>query len=89
MTSIIGQLLVSGKNVDQGQSAILSHQKSYERLIDEEKLEVKARSLLRAEKRQKLVVGHVPVPNPSTYNHEKRLRKIATKGGKYGLSLYL
>ena len=64
------------------QRPILAQQKSIERAIDEEKLEAKARKSLAAEKKQRTEVSR-KMPESATNEFEKRLKKVATRGGVY------
>ncbi|RUP49975.1 Rrp15p-domain-containing protein [Jimgerdemannia flammicorona] len=58
---------------------ILVRSKGAERKIEEEKLEYKARKTLTAEKRR-LAAKDCIVPDGSTIEYEKKLRKVATRG---------
>lgn len=59
----------------------MARSKGTERKIEEEKLEYKARKVLAAEKKALKEKGHV-IPDYTTFEYEKRLRKVATRGGK-------
>ena len=64
----------------------MARSKGTERKIEDEKLEYKARKLLTAEKKAQKERGRV-IPDYTTFDYEKRLRKVATRGGKFwGLS---
>lgn len=58
----------------------MARSKGTERKIEEEKLEYKARKVLAAEKKALKEKGHV-IPDYTTFEYEKRLRKVATRGG--------
>ncbi|RUS20655.1 Rrp15p-domain-containing protein [Endogone sp. FLAS-F59071] len=75
MSKILGSHL---KAHDKAQP-ILVRSKGVERKIEEEKLEYKARKELTAEKRRLAAKDRV-VPDGSTIEYEKKLRKVATRG---------
>lgn len=50
-----------------------------ERKIEDEKLDYKARKILSAQKKQNKERGRV-IPDFTTFEYEKRLRKVATRG---------
>ncbi|KAI9312888.1 Rrp15p-domain-containing protein [Dichotomocladium elegans] len=58
---------------------ILARSKGTERKIEDEKLERKARKVLAAEKKALKEKGRV-IPDYTTFEYEKRLRKVATRG---------
>lgn len=59
---------------------VLAKRKAVERQIEEEKLEKRARTLIKQELREKRDAAH-RVPSMESANKEKVLRKFATKGG--------
>ncbi|CDS08141.1 hypothetical protein LRAMOSA02089 [Lichtheimia ramosa] len=75
MTKILASQL---KGTDKKQP-IMARSKGTERKIEEEKLEYKARKVLAAEKKALKEKGHV-IPDYTTFEYEKRLRKVATRG---------
>ncbi|KAL2911951.1 hypothetical protein HK105_208561 [Polyrhizophydium stewartii] len=58
---------------------ILSKKRHFEAAIDEAKLDAKARRILAAERKTKVDLSHV-IPDHTTTDYEKKLRKIATRG---------
>jgi hypothetical protein len=62
------------------QQPILARSKGAERKIEDEKLEYKARKVLAAEKKALASKDRV-VPDYTTMEYEKKLRKVATRGG--------
>jgi len=58
----------------------LAKDKTIERKLEEEKIEVKARKALVREKRLKADKDRVPIDSYSL-SHEKLLKKISTRGG--------
>lgn len=62
------------------QQPILARSKGAERKIEDEKLEYKARKVLAAEKKALASKDRV-VPDYTTMDYEKKLRKVATRGG--------
>ncbi|CAM0137071.1 pre-60S ribosomal particles component [Umbelopsis sp. WA50703] len=75
MTKILGSNL---KGTDKKQP-ILARSKGAERKIEDEKLEYKARKLLSAEKKALASKDRV-IPDYTTMDYEKKLRKVATRG---------
>ncbi|CAO3683328.1 unnamed protein product [Umbelopsis ramanniana] len=75
MTKILGSNL---KGSDKKQP-ILARSKGAERKIEDEKLEYKARKLLAAEKRALASKDRI-IPDYTTMDYEKKLRKVATRG---------
>jgi len=75
MTKILGSNL---KGTDKKQP-ILARSKGAERKIEDEKLEYKARKVLAAEKKALASKDRV-VPDYTTMDYEKKLRKVATRG---------
>jgi hypothetical protein len=67
---------------------ILSKAKSIEKKLDKEKKEEKIKRQLTREKRLKLEKDHVR-PDAFHPELEKRLRRVATRGGKIQLSSIL
>ncbi len=61
---------------------ILAKHKSIERKLEADKLDHKARRALVAEKKSLRDYDHV-LPDPVRLDTEKRLRKIATRGGTW------
>lgn len=77
MTNILGSTLTGGDR----KKPILARSKGVERKIEDEKLEYKARKMLTAEKKKLKNQGRV-IPDYTSFEYEKRLRKVATRGGK-------
>ncbi|KAI8149880.1 Rrp15p-domain-containing protein [Fennellomyces sp. T-0311] len=75
MTKILASSL---KGADKKQP-IMARSKGTERKIEDEKLEYKARKMLSAEKKAQKERGRV-IPDYTTFDYEKRLRKVATRG---------
>ncbi|KAI8060542.1 Rrp15p-domain-containing protein [Gongronella butleri] len=75
MTNILGSTLTGSDR----KQPILARSKGTERKLEDEKLEYKARKMLTAEKRKLKDQGRV-IPNFTTFEYEKRLRKVATRG---------
>ncbi|KAG0168772.1 hypothetical protein DFQ30_004348 [Apophysomyces sp. BC1015] len=75
MTKILASTL---KGADKKQP-ILARSKGTERKIEDEKLEYRARKLLSSEKKALKSKGRV-VPDYTTFEYEKKLRKVATRG---------
>lgn len=76
---IMSKLLRTTTTTDQ---PVLAKRKAVERQLEEEKLEKRARALVRQELWERRDSAHV-VPNMESANYEKGLRKFATKGGNY------
>jgi len=68
------------------QAPILAKDKTIERKLEEEKIEVKARKALVREKRLKADKDRAPIDSYSL-SHEKLLKKISTRGGKPSFDL--
>ena len=77
MGSLLQKILETGDD----KKPVLSLKRKYEQDLDNQKLEVKAKKLLKLSKREKSDVSRV-IPDYSTMVHEKDLKKIATRGGK-------
>ncbi|KAF7720971.1 hypothetical protein EC973_005665 [Apophysomyces ossiformis] len=75
MTKILASTL---KGTDKKQP-ILARSKGTERKIEDEKLEYKARKILSSEKKALKSKGRV-IPDYTTFDYEKNLRKVATRG---------
>ncbi|KAI8061836.1 Rrp15p-domain-containing protein [Gilbertella persicaria] len=75
MTKILASSL-SGSDKKQ---PILARSKGVERKIEDEKLDHKARKILSAQKKALKEKGRV-IPDFSSFEYEKRLRKVATRG---------
>ncbi|KAJ3305257.1 hypothetical protein HDV03_001855 [Kappamyces sp. JEL0829] len=76
MASVISKILDTEANAKR---PVLSLKRKIEADIDEAKLVAKAKKLLSSEKKQKIDVGRV-IPDHSTTDYEKKLRKVATRG---------
>lgn len=85
MANAIGRILSGSLGHKDEQRPILAKQKHIERQLDNEKLEAKARKLIAAEKKQKADEGRI-IPDHTTTDYEKRLRKVATRGGGCGFA---
>ena len=59
---------------------ILAKRRAVERKLEEEKLDRRAKAVVRAELRERRDAAHA-VPNMEGANYEKDIRKFATKGG--------
>ncbi|KAI8588730.1 Rrp15p-domain-containing protein [Geranomyces variabilis] len=79
LASAIGKILAGDLGAKDATRPILAKQKHLEQAINNEKLEDKARRVITAEKKKKIEVGHV-VPDHTTTDYEKKLRKVATRG---------
>ncbi|KAJ3096308.1 hypothetical protein HDU97_006038 [Phlyctochytrium planicorne] len=87
LASVISRILTT--EVKQSASRpILSRQKGIERKIDNEKLEARAKRLVSAEKKQKKDSQRLK-PTSLSNELEKKLRKIATRGGSPILTGFL
>ncbi|KAI9494374.1 Rrp15p-domain-containing protein [Zychaea mexicana] len=75
MTKILASSL---KGSDKKQP-IMARSKGTERKIEDEKLEYKARKMMTAEKKAQKERGRV-IPDYTSFDYEKRLRKVATRG---------
>lgn len=64
-----------------GKQPILARSKGIERKIEDERLEHKARKVLSAERKALKTKGRV-IPDYTTFEYEKQLRKVATRGGE-------
>ncbi|CAO3653526.1 unnamed protein product [Mucor hiemalis] len=58
---------------------ILARSKGLERKLEDEKLDYKARKIMSAEKKALKEKGRI-IPDFTTFEYEKRLRKVATRG---------
>ncbi|KAJ3018913.1 hypothetical protein HKX48_002560 [Thoreauomyces humboldtii] len=79
LASAIGKILAGDLGLKDENRPILAKQRHLERAIDNEKLEARARKIITAERKQKAEIGHV-VPEHTTTDYEKKLRKVATRG---------
>ncbi|KAJ3161310.1 hypothetical protein HDU86_007092 [Geranomyces michiganensis] len=79
LASAIGKILAGALGAKDATRPILAKQKHLEQAINNEKLEDKARRIITAEKKKKVEIGHV-VPDHTTTDYEKKLRKVATRG---------
>ncbi|SAL95214.1 hypothetical protein [Absidia glauca] len=75
MTNILGSTLTG---TDRKQP-ILARSKGTERKLEDEKLEYKTRKMLAAEKKKLKSQGRV-IPDYTSFEYEKRLRKVSTRG---------
>ncbi|KAI8391612.1 Rrp15p-domain-containing protein [Radiomyces spectabilis] len=75
MTKILGRNLSASDK----KQPILARARGTERKIEDEKLEYKARKVISAEKKALRSKGRV-IPDYTTFEYEKRLRKVATRG---------
>ncbi|KAI8987053.1 Rrp15p-domain-containing protein [Pilobolus umbonatus] len=73
------KILASSLSGSAKRQPILARSKGIERKIEDEKLDYKARKILSAEKRMLKDKGRV-IPDFTTYDYEKKLRKVATRG---------
>ncbi|KAI7847871.1 Rrp15p-domain-containing protein [Circinella umbellata] len=73
------KILASNLTGSDRKQPIMARSKGTERKIEDEKLEYKARKLLTAEKKAQKERGRV-IPDYTTFDYEKRLRKVATRG---------
>ncbi|KAJ1915643.1 pre-60S ribosomal particles component [Mycoemilia scoparia] len=78
MAAILGQ---SVKSLDKD-APIMAKNKSTEKKIEKEKIEYKARKAITTERKALLSKDRV-IPDMRNFEYEKRLRKVATRGGKY------
>ncbi|KAI8920635.1 Rrp15p-domain-containing protein [Entophlyctis helioformis] len=76
--STMSKLLASSKG-KADEKPILSRKKHIEAQLDDAKLEAKARRILSAEKKLRIEIGRVK-PSHATMDHEKKMRKLATRG---------
>ncbi|KND02170.1 uncharacterized protein SPPG_02662 [Spizellomyces punctatus DAOM BR117] len=79
MANAIGKILSGDLDAKDQNRPILAKQKHIERALDEQKLEAKARKIIAAEKKEKADVGRI-IPDHTTTDYEKKLRKVATRG---------
>lgn len=77
MTNILGSTLTGSDR----KQPILARSKGTERKLEDEKLEYKTRKMLAAEKKKLKSQGRV-IPDYTSFEYEKRLRKVSTRGGK-------
>jgi 16S rRNA G1207 methylase RsmC len=80
MATLLQKILDTGDD----KKPVLSLKRKYEQDIDKQKLDLKAKKMLKLSKREKSDVSR-SIPDFSTMVHEKDLRKIATRGGKEDL----
>ncbi|KAI9260472.1 Rrp15p-domain-containing protein [Phascolomyces articulosus] len=73
------KILASSLTGSDRKQPIMARSKGTERKIEDEKLEYKARKLLTAEKKAQKERGRV-IPDYTSFDYEKRLRKVATRG---------
>lgn len=78
LSNVLSKLI--GADTPDMKRPILAKKKHIEAELDDAKLAAKAKKLLAAEKKTKLDVGRV-IPDHTTTDGEKQLRKLATKGG--------
>lgn len=76
-SSALSKLLST--RVDEGESAVLSKRKAIERKLEDERLEKRARAIVRTEIKELREASHQPA-SFETANEERLLRKIATRG---------
>ncbi|KAI8086094.1 Rrp15p-domain-containing protein [Halteromyces radiatus] len=75
MTNILGSTLTGSDR----KQPILARSKGTERKLEDEKLEYKTRKMLAAEKKKRKDQGRV-IPDYTSFEYEKRLRKVSTRG---------
>ncbi|KAI8331942.1 Rrp15p-domain-containing protein [Chlamydoabsidia padenii] len=75
MTNILGSALTGSDR----KQPILARSKGTERKLEDEKLEYKTRKMLAAEKKKLKSQGRV-IPDFTSFEYEKRLRKVSTRG---------
>ncbi|KAI8642827.1 Rrp15p-domain-containing protein [Parasitella parasitica] len=75
MTKILASTLTGSDR----KQPILARSKGLERKIEDDKLDYKARKIMSAEKKALKEKGRV-IPDFTTFEYEKRLRKVATRG---------
>lgn len=75
LASVMSRIL----NTDTNEKPILAKAKEIEQKIEDEKLDYKARKALTAE-RKKLEEKDRVIPDYTTFEYEKKLRKLATRG---------
>ncbi|CAO0796574.1 unnamed protein product [Mucor circinelloides] len=75
MTKILASTLTGSDK----RQPILARSKGLERKLEDEKLDYKARKIMSAEKKALKEKGRV-IPDFTTFEYEKRLRKVATRG---------
>ncbi|GAA5814472.1 hypothetical protein MFLAVUS_007969 [Mucor flavus] len=75
MTKILGSTLTGSDK----RQPILARSKGLERKLEDEKLDYKARKIISAEKKALKEKGRI-IPDFTTFEYEKRLRKVATRG---------
>ncbi|KAG2236631.1 hypothetical protein INT48_000186 [Thamnidium elegans] len=75
MTKILGSTLTGSDK----RQPILARSKGLERKLEDEKLDYKARKIMSAEKKALKEKGRI-IPDFTTFEYEKGLRKVATRG---------
>ncbi|KAG2202812.1 hypothetical protein INT46_009972 [Mucor plumbeus] len=75
MTKILASTLTGSDK----RQPILARSKGLERKLEDEKLDYKARKIMSAEKKALKEKGRV-IPDFTSFEYEKRLRKVATRG---------
>ncbi|CAO3591089.1 unnamed protein product [Absidia cylindrospora] len=75
MTNILGSNLTGSAR----KQPILARSKGTERKIEDEKLEYKTRKMMAAEKKKAKDQGRI-IPDYTSFEYEKRLRKVSTRG---------
>ncbi|KAI9298959.1 hypothetical protein K502DRAFT_322571 [Neoconidiobolus thromboides FSU 785] len=83
----MGQILNQTLTTEKENNAILSKSKGLTKKIEEEKLEYRARKALIKEKKALKEKDHV-LPDIRTMDYERKLKKVATSGGKLIFSFY-
>lgn len=78
--SIMAKILKTKVPSDAAGTPVLSRRRAVERKMEDEKLELKARAIVRNELREKRDAAHQP-PRMESANYEKTLRKVSTSGG--------
>ncbi|KAI9480417.1 MAG: ribosomal RNA-processing protein [Benjaminiella poitrasii] len=78
-SSAMTNILASSLSGSDKKQPILARSKGVERKIEDEKLDYKARKILSAQKKALQEKGRV-IPDYTTFEYEKRLRKVATRG---------
>lgn len=77
--SALSKLLKTGPVTEEPSEVVLSKRKAIERKLEEEKLEKRARRLVKADLAEKRDAAH-QVPDMAQANYEKGLRKTAVRG---------
>lgn len=71
---------ILGEKTKVDAAPILARRKGIERKLEDEKLEAKARAVLKKQRLARKDAAHVSVPDMSFANYERQLKKAATKG---------